>query len=81
MRVEDSRMFRVKELAELLDVHRSTVYRAIESGQLDALKIGTGKGALRIPGASVNTWLNTCAEAAYSPAADDVTGDDAAEVA
>ncbi|MEV0073555.1 helix-turn-helix domain-containing protein [Amycolatopsis sp. NPDC050768] len=65
MQVETNRYFRVKQLAEMLDVSRATIYRAIESGQLDALKIGTGKGALRIPGQAVNTYLNDCADAAY----------------
>ncbi|MFB9690071.1 helix-turn-helix transcriptional regulator [Amycolatopsis plumensis] len=86
MRVEDNAIFRVKALAELLDVSRSTVYRAIASGELDALKIGTGKGAVRVPGNSVNVWLDTCAERGYadfvenglSPEAAD---DESAEVA
>jgi excisionase family DNA binding protein len=89
MRVEDNQVFRVKQLAELLDVHRSTIYRAIESGALDALKIGTGKGALRIPGNSINIWLSDCADAAYHlvedgasvEALDDPETDDAAGVA
>jgi excisionase family DNA binding protein len=91
MRVEDNAVFRVKALAELLDVSRSTVYRAIASGELDALKIGTGKGAVRIPGHRVNVWLDTCAERAYaafvegdeSPEAADATEstDETAEVA
>jgi len=89
MQVEDNRIFRVKALAELLDVHRSTIYRAIESGALDALKIGTGKGALRIPGNAVNVWLSDCADAAYHLVQDgesvadldDSETDDAAEVA
>jgi excisionase family DNA binding protein len=79
MRVEDNQIFRVSAVADLLDVHRATIYRAIESGALDALKIGTGKGALRIPGYAVNAYLNSCAEAAYTahvvegrPVADDV---------
>lgn len=97
MQVEDNRVFRVKELAELVDVHRSTIYRAIESGELEALKIGAGRGALRIPGASVNIWLSECmdaaareffegdasAEAADNPEPETLpaTGDNAAEVA
>ncbi|GAA1984324.1 helix-turn-helix domain-containing protein [Amycolatopsis minnesotensis] len=64
MQVEDNRVFRVKELADLLDIHRSTIYRAIEAGELEALKIGTGRGVLRIPGFSVNIWLGECTEAA-----------------
>ncbi|WP_414943368.1 helix-turn-helix domain-containing protein [Amycolatopsis sp. cmx-11-32] len=89
MQFDRNRVYRVKQLAEALDVHRSTIYRAIESGALDALKIGTGKGALRIPGSSVNIWLSDCADAAYHlvedgasvEALDDPETDDAAEVA
>jgi excisionase family DNA binding protein len=77
MRVEDNRVFRVSAVADLLDVHRATIYRAIESGALDALKIGTGKGALRIPGYAVNAYLNICAEAAYT--AHVVEGESAAD--
>jgi excisionase family DNA binding protein len=67
MRVEDERLFRVNVIADLLDVHRATIYRAIDSGALSALKIGTGKGAVRIPGHAVNAYLAKCAEAAKTP--------------
>ncbi|OLZ43416.1 helix-turn-helix transcriptional regulator [Amycolatopsis keratiniphila] len=63
MRVEDSAIFRVKDVAELLDVNKSTVYRAIGSGELDALRIG--KNTVRVPGAALNAWLASCSEAAY----------------
>lgn len=65
MQIEDTRMYRVKAVAEMFDVSVSTIYRAIESGQLDALKIGTGKGSLRIPESSISVFYETCAEAAY----------------
>ncbi|MEV7093757.1 helix-turn-helix domain-containing protein [Amycolatopsis sp. NPDC051045] len=68
-------MFRVKAVAELLDVSRSTVYRAIEAGELDVLKIGAGRGAIRIPGTAVNVYLDNCAERGY---ADFVEGDQSA---
>ncbi|WP_329054073.1 helix-turn-helix domain-containing protein [Amycolatopsis sp. NBC_01488] len=71
-------MFRVKAVAELLDVSRSTVYRAIEAGELDVLKVGAGRGAIRIPGTAVNVYLNTCAERGY---ADFVEGDQSPEAA
>lgn len=67
MRVEDDRLFRVNVIADLLDVHRATIYRAIDSGALGALKIGTGKGAVRVPGHAVNAYLAKCAEAARTP--------------
>lgn len=85
MQVEGTRMFRVKAVAEMLDVSVATIYRAIESGALDALKIGTGKGTLRIPGYAVAAYVEACSSAAYEAI---VTGgqaaasaDNAAEVA
>lgn len=38
-------MDRMKDAAKHLDVSVATIYRAIESGQLRALKLGTGTGA------------------------------------
>ncbi|OXM62582.1 DNA-binding protein [Amycolatopsis sp. KNN50.9b] len=58
-------MYRVKAVAEALDVSVATIYRAIESGKLDALKIGTGKGTIRITGTAANIYVNACSEAAY----------------
>lgn len=78
MRVEDNAVYRVKALAELLDVHRTTIYRAIESGRLGALKIGTGKGVVRVPGYAVNIWLSDCADAGYESF---VQGSESSEVA
>lgn len=52
-----TRMFRVKAVAELLDVHVSTVYRLAESEQLHSVRVGFGKGALRIPADSLNAYL------------------------
>lgn len=65
MQFESNRMYRVKAVADALDVSPSTIYRAIESGALDALKIGTGKGTLRVSGAAVQAYLESCSEAAY----------------
>lgn len=65
MLFQDNRMYRVKAVAEALDVSANTIYRAIEAGKLDALKIGTGNGTLRVTGRAVNVYLNSCSEAAY----------------
>lgn len=59
-----TRMFRVKAVAEMYDVSPATIYRAIEAGQLDALRIGTGKGAVRIPADALAAFAAACAEAA-----------------
>lgn len=65
MQFEDNRMYRVKTVAEALDVSVATIYRAVEAGKLDALKLGTGKGTLRITGLAANAYVNACSEAAY----------------
>lgn len=41
--------YRVAEIAAALDVHMSTVYRDIEAGKLRAMRVGAGRGTLRVP--------------------------------
>ncbi|MBV9012867.1 MAG: helix-turn-helix domain-containing protein [Pseudonocardiales bacterium] len=60
-------MYRVRDVAKHFDVSTTTIYRAIESGQLAALKIGTGQGALRITGAAVAAYAKACAHATNDP--------------
>lgn len=74
MQVERTRMYRVKAVADMLDVSVATVYRAVESGQLDAYKLGTGKGTIRIPGEAVAAYLARCADAG-SPDEDNTAGE------
>ena len=57
MQIDRTRMYRVKAVADLADVSVSTVYRAIESGSLDALRIGT---AVRVPGSALVAWIEKC---------------------
>ena len=86
MQEQGTRVHRVKAVAAMLDVHPATIYRAIADGRLDAYKIGTGRGALRIPDRALRTFMDECAEAAWSeyvqgrrnPAEDDDAGMDAA---
>jgi excisionase family DNA binding protein len=61
-----TRMHRVKAVAEMLDVSVATIYRAIESGSLRALKVGTGKGALRIPADAIQDYVTACQQAALA---------------
>ncbi len=63
MQVEATRMYRVRDVAGHFEVSVATIYRAIESGQLDALKLGTGRGTLRVTGAAVLAFAETCAPA------------------
>lgn len=53
-----TRMFRVKEVATRLNVHVSTVYRLIESGQLNSVRVGMGKGTVRVPEESLDSYLH-----------------------
>ncbi len=64
MQVEATRMYRVMDVAGHFEVSVATIYRAIESGQLGALKLGTpGRGALRVTGAAVLAFAEACAPA------------------
>jgi excisionase family DNA binding protein len=72
MQIDATRMYRVKDVAGLVDVDVSTIHRAIHSGELGAYRVG--RGALRIPGHVLSAYLDRCAQAATrteSPADDD----------
>jgi excisionase family DNA binding protein len=66
MQVEGTRLYRVRDVAEHFDVSVATIYRAIESGQLTALKLGTGTGTFRVTGAAVVAYAEACVQAAYA---------------
>jgi excisionase family DNA binding protein len=68
MQVERTRLYRVRTVAEALDVSVATIYRAVESGALRAIRLGTGKGAVRIPGDAIKTYLAACEAAAAKDA-------------
>jgi excisionase family DNA binding protein len=68
MQVEGTRLYRVRAVAEALDVSLATIYRAVESGALRAIRVGTGKGAVRIPEAAVDEYLTACESAAATRA-------------
>lgn len=50
--------FRVREVAEALDVDLSTVYGAIKRGELAAYRVGQGSGTYRIPRASLKAYAD-----------------------
>lgn len=58
MQFERNRVYRVKAVADALDVSVATIYRAIERGELHALRIG---GAVRIPGHALTAYVHDCA--------------------
>ena len=64
MQVEPTRLYRVKSVAESLDVSVATIYRAVETGALRAVRVGTGKGAVRIPGQALADYMAACERAA-----------------
>lgn len=68
MQVERTRLYRVKAVAESLDVSVATIYRAVESGALRAVRLGKGKGAVRIPGDAIEEYLASCEAAAATRA-------------
>jgi excisionase family DNA binding protein len=43
-------VYTVAEVAQLLRLHKSTVYRDVESGRIDAYRAGKGRGTIRIRG-------------------------------
>jgi hypothetical protein len=73
MQSQVTRMYRVKAVAEMFDVSVSTIYRAIEAGKREALKIGagSGRGSVRIPDYALRTFEEACAEAAYRSRSED----------
>lgn len=56
--VKTDRYYRPDEVAEMLNVHKSTLYRLIndKTDPLPAIKL-TGEGKLRIPGKELSEWL------------------------
>jgi excisionase family DNA binding protein len=60
MEVEATRLYRVSAVAEMFDVSRATIYRAIEAGALRALKLGVGRGAVRVPGDAITAYRDAC---------------------
>jgi excisionase family DNA binding protein len=48
---------RVAQVAAQLNVHRTTVYRAIESGDLAAVRFGQGRGGLRVSTEALADYL------------------------
>lgn len=60
MQFERTRMYQVKAVAEHFGVHPATIYRAIEAGELRALRLGSGRGAIRVPGGAIEDYANAC---------------------
>lgn len=68
MQVESTHLYRVRAVAEALDVSPATIYRAVESGALRAVRLGVGKGTIRIPGQAILDYQTDCERAAATRA-------------
>lgn len=64
MQFEPTRWYKVRPIAEDLDVSVATIYRAVECGDLEAVRIGRGKGAIRVPGDAAAAYIDACKRAA-----------------
>lgn len=58
--------YRVAELAEMLDLDPSTVYRMIYSGRLAAERHGSRGGAIRVPADAVARYMASVAAEAVA---------------
>jgi excisionase family DNA binding protein len=52
----DDRVYTVPEVAALLRVHKSTVYRDVESGRITAYRVGKGRGTVRVTGDALHEY-------------------------
>lgn len=52
----DGPVYTVPEVAALLRVHKSTVYRDVESGRIVAYRVGKGRGTVRITDAALRKY-------------------------
>lgn len=62
--IDPDTLIPVTSLARELGVHRTTVYRAIRAGAIEALRVGVGRGSLRITRDARDAYLAACREAA-----------------
>jgi len=63
---EADEMLLVSEAAKQIRVAKSTIHRLIDAGVLRALRVGRGKGTIRIPKRAWAEYLAACEEAAKS---------------
>lgn len=63
-------MLTVPEVAERLRVAVSTVYALVESGKLQAFRIGPHDGAIRVSEEQLEAYLNACRSLPHSIAND-----------
>ena len=62
------RHFRVAEVAARFGVDKTTVYRQIKAGRLTAIRIGTGRGTVRVPAEALAAYEASITAAAVESA-------------
>jgi excisionase family DNA binding protein len=53
----DEKLLEVKEVAAILRQSPAAIYRKVASGELDAVRLGRGTSALRIPESRLEAFL------------------------
>ena len=56
----DTELFTVKEIAMLLKMSESIVYRLVEERKLACHRVGTGRGRIRIAKVDLGEYLERC---------------------
>jgi excisionase family DNA binding protein len=51
-------MYRPAEAADAIGVSRAKVYELIASGQIPAIRIGSGGGCIRVPVQALRNWID-----------------------
>ncbi|MGW8506301.1 helix-turn-helix domain-containing protein [Streptomyces sp. CLCI03] len=49
---------KVKDVAEFLDVDKSTVYVAVRTGLIGSYRVGVGRGTIRIPRSALKAYAD-----------------------
>jgi excisionase family DNA binding protein len=62
------KQFRVAEVAARFGVNETTVYRQIKAGRLKAIRIGTGRGTVRVPAEALAEYEESITAAAVESA-------------
>lgn len=56
----------VQEAADALRVDRTVIYKAIAAGDIRAIRVGQGRGSLRIPVGEFRAYVAKCSTVATS---------------
>lgn len=57
------KLLRVKDVAERLNVHLCTAYELIHEGKLPFLRVGSGRGTIRVRPADLDRFISDSMEA------------------